>query len=186
MNFLITPLDGVLTEITNDASGLVDPDATIDLAANLYFGIASTIFVAVVLTIITARLRGGVGPDATTLPAPARGRSWTPTRGPDVYGRGRVRGACATRSEATLAVAHDCGAADGDPGRSPFRDPETDKVIGDSPFMDSLIFIIMLGLLRRRPRLRQRRRHDQIERRRAQDDHEVLSPDWSVCSSFFC
>ena len=55
MNFLITPLDGVLTEITNDASG-GDAGAHIDLAANLYFGIGSTIFVTIVLTIITAKL----------------------------------------------------------------------------------------------------------------------------------
>ena len=53
VNFLITPLDGVLTEITNDASALVDPDRSIDLAANLYFGIASTILVTIVLTLVS-------------------------------------------------------------------------------------------------------------------------------------
>src|SRR5262249_23176167 len=37
VNFLITPLDGVLTEITNDAAGSAT-SAHIDLAANLYFG----------------------------------------------------------------------------------------------------------------------------------------------------
>ena len=55
VNFLITPLDGVLTEITNDASALVDPNAEIDLAANLFFGIASALFVTVLLTFVTAR-----------------------------------------------------------------------------------------------------------------------------------
>jgi len=55
VNFLITPLDGVLTEITNDASALVDPAAEIDLAANLFFGIASALFVTVLLTFVTAR-----------------------------------------------------------------------------------------------------------------------------------
>ena len=54
VNFLITPLDGVLTEITNDASALADPERSIDLAANLYFGIASTILVTIVAD---ARLR---------------------------------------------------------------------------------------------------------------------------------
>jgi aminobenzoyl-glutamate transport protein len=49
----ITPLDGVLTEITNDASALVDPDRSIDHAANLYFGIASTILVTIVLTLVS-------------------------------------------------------------------------------------------------------------------------------------
>jgi aminobenzoyl-glutamate transport protein len=56
VNFLITPLDGVLTEITNDASGLVDPNSSIDLAANLYFGIASTILVTLVLTFVSVRI----------------------------------------------------------------------------------------------------------------------------------
>src|SRR5262249_8508331 len=55
VNFLITPLDGVLTEITNDASGAASTQH-IDLAANLYFGIASTIFVAIVLTLVTSWL----------------------------------------------------------------------------------------------------------------------------------
>src|SRR5262249_36017789 len=54
VNFLITPLDGVLTEITNDAAGAGTEH--IDLAANLYFGIGSTIFVTIVMTIITAKL----------------------------------------------------------------------------------------------------------------------------------
>jgi aminobenzoyl-glutamate transport protein len=52
VNFLITPLDGVLTEITNDAAG--SNAQHIDLAANLYFGIGSTIFVTLVLTFVTA------------------------------------------------------------------------------------------------------------------------------------
>src|SRR4051812_10173287 len=55
VNFLITPLDGVLTEITNDASALADPNAHIDLAANLFFGIASALFVTVLLPFVTAR-----------------------------------------------------------------------------------------------------------------------------------
>ena len=59
MNFLITPLDGVLTEITNDAAGAANTSQHIDLAANLYFGIGSTIFVAIVLTFVTAKLVEG-------------------------------------------------------------------------------------------------------------------------------
>ena len=55
VNFLITPLDGVLTEITNDASALAGPGHKIDLAANLYFGIVSAIFVAFILTFISSR-----------------------------------------------------------------------------------------------------------------------------------
>ena len=53
VNFMITPLDGVLTEITNDAIALGDPTRTIDLAANLYFGIGSTIFVTLVASLVS-------------------------------------------------------------------------------------------------------------------------------------
>src|SRR5262249_37244889 len=56
VNFLITPLDGVLTEITNDASALVSDQYSIDLAATLYFGIPSTIFVTIVLTLVSTRI----------------------------------------------------------------------------------------------------------------------------------
>jgi aminobenzoyl-glutamate transport protein len=55
VNFLITPLDGVLTEITNEAIG---SGATphIDLVSNLWFGIGSTIFIVIVLSLISSRL----------------------------------------------------------------------------------------------------------------------------------
>ena len=53
VNFLITPLDGVLTEITNDAISLSDPNRSIDLAANLYYGIASTILVTIVASLVS-------------------------------------------------------------------------------------------------------------------------------------
>ena len=56
VNFLITPLDGVLTEITNDSIALVDPDRSIDLAANLFFGIGSTILLTIVITLVATRV----------------------------------------------------------------------------------------------------------------------------------
>ena len=137
VNFLITPLDGVLTEITNDASALVDPDAEIDLAANLYFGIISAIFVTVVLTFVTARLvEGRIGPydpaDAGDQPEEI-----------DVEdSQGEARG-LRYALWATLGVIVVIGLLTVIPG-APLQDPETGRVIGDSPFMDSLILIISL------------------------------------------
>ena len=92
VNFLITPLDGVLTEITNDASALVDPNAEIDLVANLYFGIASALFVTVVLTFVTRAARRG--PHRRLRPRGRRRAAGGARRG-----RPRRRGAraCATR-----------------------------------------------------------------------------------------
>ena len=85
VNFLITPLDGVLTEITNDASALVDPNAEIDLAANLYFGIASALFVTVRADVRHGAVRRG--PDR----APTTRRDGEPRAGRPA-GRHRARG----------------------------------------------------------------------------------------------
>jgi aminobenzoyl-glutamate transport protein len=137
VNFLITPLDGVLTEITNDASALVDPNAEIDLAANLWFGIVSALFVTVVLTIVTARLvEGRIGPyDPAEAGEVAEEEA---EHDPAVEARG-LRYAL----WATLAVVTVIALLTAIPG-APLRNPETGRVIGDSPFMDSLILIISL------------------------------------------
>jgi aminobenzoyl-glutamate transport protein len=137
VNFLITPLDGVLTEITNDASALVDPNAEIDLAANLFFGIVSAIFVTVVLTFVTAKLvEGRIGPydpaDAGDQPEEIEVEDAT----------GEARG-LRYALWATLGVIVVIGLLTVIPG-APLQDPVTGRVIGDSPFMDSLILIISL------------------------------------------
>jgi aminobenzoyl-glutamate transport protein len=140
VNFLITPLDGVLTEITNDAAGTTTTHH-IDLAANLYFGIGSTIFVAFVLTFVTAKLvehRLGRWDPAD------HGEGWdmdaedAPQVSPEADARGlrwALWGTVAVLVAITLLTAI--------PG-APLRNPDTGKVIGDSPFMDSLIVIIMI------------------------------------------
>ena len=56
VNILITPLDSLLTEVTNEAIALADPTKSIDLTANLWFNIASTFFCAVVITFIVQRI----------------------------------------------------------------------------------------------------------------------------------
>jgi aminobenzoyl-glutamate transport protein len=137
VNFLITPLDGVLTEITNDAAALADDNAKIDLAANLFFGIASAIFVTFVLTFITARfVEGRMGP-------------WDPSDAGDVTEEaeeldpaGEAKG-LRYALWATLGVVLVIALLTAIPG-APLRNPETGDVIGDSPFMDSLIVIIAL------------------------------------------
>jgi aminobenzoyl-glutamate transport protein len=138
VNFLITPLDGVLVEITNDASG--SQSNHIDLASNLYFGIGSTIFVTVVLTFITTWLvenRLGTWDPADAGEGPQEADD-APEVSPEQEKRGlRYAGLV------TLAVLVVITLLTAIPG-APLRDPVTDKVIGNSPFMDSLIVIIML------------------------------------------
>lgn len=135
VNFLITPLDGVLTEITNDASALVDPDANIDLAANLYFGIVSALFVTVVLTLVSSRLvESRMGPYDPSQAGEA------PEDEPVVDQAGEARG-LRYALWATLGVIVVIALLTAIPG-APLQNPETGRVIGDSPFMDSLIVII--------------------------------------------
>ncbi len=139
VNFLITPLDGVLTEITNDAIALSDPNRSIDLAANLYYGIASTILITIVASLVSIfiveRSLGQHDPSmesADALDADAQEVS------PELESRG-----IKLASLATLAVVIGIGLLTVIPG-APLRHPVTDKIIGDSPFMDSLIVIITL------------------------------------------
>ena len=56
VNLLVTPTDAILTEITNEAIHLVDPARSIDITANLWFGIGSTILLTVLLAIVTTRI----------------------------------------------------------------------------------------------------------------------------------
>ena len=141
VNFLITPLDGVLTEITNDASGLVDPDSSIDLAANLYFGIASTILVTLVLTFVSVRIvERSVG--AHDPADESDDESLDADKGPEVSAEAEARG-LRFALLATLAVLVPICLLTFLPD-APLRDPVTGDIIGDSPFMDSLIVIITI------------------------------------------
>ena len=141
VNFLITPLDGVLTEITNDASGLVDPDSSIDLAANLYFGIASTILVTLVLTFVSVRIvERSVG--AHDPADESDDESLDADKGPEVSAEAEARG-LRFALVATLAVLVPICLLTFLPD-APLRDPVTGDIIGDSPFMDSLIVIITI------------------------------------------
>jgi aminobenzoyl-glutamate transport protein len=139
VNFLITPLDGVLTEVTNDSAGHASKH--IDLAANLFFGIGSTIFITIVMTIITAKLvenRLGAWDPAEMGEGIQTADDDVPEISPEAEARG-LRYAM----WATLAVIAAIALLTAIPG-APLRNPVTGAVIGDSPFMDSLILIITI------------------------------------------
>ena len=146
VNLLITPTDAVLTEITNEAIQLVQPTQSIAITANLYFGIASTILLTVVLGIVTTRIvekRLGAYDDSH---APADEKNADEADAfasvtPEQDSRGlRLAGI------GTLIVLVVVGLLTFLPN-APLRDPVTGSVIGTSPFMDSLIVIIALVFL---------------------------------------
>ena len=136
VNLLITPFDGVLTEITNEAIHLVDPNKSIDLTANFYFSAASTIFLALVMTFVTEKIvekrlgvydgEGPVGQDDEIPADEAKGLRYAGF------------GLLGVIAFITLLTA---------PPGAPLRNPTTGSVINDSPLMASLIFIIMLAFL---------------------------------------
>jgi aminobenzoyl-glutamate transport protein len=139
VNVLITPVDGIITEITNEAIHLVDPTRSIDLTSNLYFGIGSTFFLAIVITVLTEKFiepslgvyvpHGGAEDEEAAELSPeaeARGLRWA------------LYGLLGVLVVLVLLIA---------PPGAVLRNPDTGSVFDDSPFMDSLIFIIMLLFL---------------------------------------
>jgi aminobenzoyl-glutamate transport protein len=136
VNLIITPIDGVLTEITNDAIHLLNPGYSIYLTANLYFSIVSTILMCIVCTVITERVvepRLGEyhGERPTEENAIASGEE---ARGLRFAGYGLIGVLIVI---ALLAL----------PSGAPLRNPETGSLIGNSPLMNSLIVLIMLLFL---------------------------------------
>lgn len=135
VNILITPIDGMLTEIANDAVQIVDPTYNIDLMANIYFSIASTILVVIVCTLINEKLI-------------------EPRLG--VYDRNQFDGNLEEQMDDSQGLRYALFGflavvvmimAITFPSGAPLRHAETNQIIGSTPFMDSLIALIMLLFL---------------------------------------
>ena len=165
VNILITPVDSMLTEITNEAIGsLGEP---LDITANLYFSIVSSILMAIVAVVVTQRIieprlgpydpaEGdpvyvGIAPDGDMVDGATSGQH-DPVHHPGAD--------AAAQSEEDAAEARGLRFAmwaligmivaivllTAPPG-APLRDPNTDAIIGNTPFMASLIFLITLIFL---------------------------------------
>ncbi len=146
VNFLITPVDAILTEITNEAIGLVEPGTTIDLTSNLYFGIVSTVMVTLLCGFVTARfVEPRLGTYDPKLASPADEHDKEAEASADVAPELEAKG-LRWAGFALLGVLALIAALTLPPG-APLRDPETGSIIGTSPFMDSLIPIISLAFL---------------------------------------
>ncbi|MHA6761103.1 AbgT family transporter [Streptacidiphilus sp. PAMC 29251] len=139
VNVLITPTDGIITEVTNEAVRLADPSLTIDLTSNLYFGIASTFFLAILITVITEKF---VEPSlGRYIPHEAAEATEETPGGPEAEARGLRWALYGLLGVLLLLVLLSVFPS------APLRNQETGSLFDDSPFMDSLIFIIMLIFL---------------------------------------
>lgn len=150
VNFLITPVDGMLVEITNES--ITDPAQHVSITGNLFFGIVSTVLIAVLATVLTEKfVEPRLGPyvEAEELPdgVPAEAAG-VPVGGPDQADEAGVLSAAERRglrfafwgllgvTAVVLLMTI--------PSWGILRNPETGSLIEDSPFMGSLIFLILI------------------------------------------
>lgn len=144
VNLLITPVDSMLTEITNEAIG--SGGESLEVTANFYFGIVSSIVLAIVAVVVTQRIV-----------EPRLGK-YDPTIGDPVY----ANAGASAEADAEAEAAEARGLRYSMygllamvvmvllltlPSGAPLRDPATGDLIGNTPFMSSLIFIITLIFL---------------------------------------
>src|SRR5262245_9593250 len=141
VNMLIKPLDAVLVEFTNDAIHLVDPNKSIGLASNLWFSIVSVAFLTVLVAFITERMieprlgKYQKEQSAAVQPEEQGGElSADESRGLRYAGLGLL-GVLVVFALLTL------------PPGAPLRNPDTGDLIGNSPFMNGLIGLIMVVFL---------------------------------------
>jgi len=136
VNLLIVPIDPVLTEITNDAIHLLNPTYSIDLAANFYFGVVSSLALIVVCAVLTERVvEPRLGGYRGEIPAES-GKEVSPEEARGL----RLALYALVVSVVVIALLTF-------PPGAPLRNPGTGAILGDSPFMSSLIVQIMLVFL---------------------------------------
>ncbi len=140
-NLVPTPTDAMLFEITNEAIALAG-GAPISITADYFFQAASAILMTVVVGFVIVRVieprLGKYDPADAGDPAQAAAADEID---PAVEGRGLRRAGIAF-----LVVLGIVLLATLPPG-APLRDPETGAIIGQTPFMNSLLFIVMLCFL---------------------------------------
>jgi para-aminobenzoyl-glutamate transporter family len=136
VNLIITPLDGILTRITNEALHIAAPDKNINLTANLYYSIAATLFLAVVITIFTDRfIVRRLGKFEGTAEAHQDDADHAAeSRGLRFAGIGLL---VCVGLLLLMTV----------PSWGILRNPDTGSLINESPLMEGLIFIISLVFL---------------------------------------
>lgn len=139
-NLIVTPTDAMLFEITNESLGLIGK-GPISITADYFFQVVSTIVLTITAGIITTRV---VEPRLGKYnPADAGDASAAPADEvePTLDARGLRNAGLALLG--VLAVVLLCTLPPG----APLRDPQTGQIIGQTPFMASLLFIIMLCFL---------------------------------------
>ncbi|NTW38428.1 MAG: AbgT family transporter [Cellulomonadaceae bacterium] len=138
VNLLITPTDSMLTEITNEALGSIGLEP-LTVTANFYFSIVASLLMAGVAAIVTTRI---VEPRLGTWNA-SEGAGGGPDQEVDAAAEAKGLRAALWGFVGVVVVVLALSLPPG----APLRDNATGDLIGATPFMDSLIFIISLAFL---------------------------------------
>jgi len=140
VNVIPTPTDAMITEIANESIELAGGDS-ISIVANYWFMLASSFIIAFVAALVTERIveprLGPWHPD----PAMAAHAEEVAAISPEADRKGSRMALFGFLAVVAIVVAITA------PPGAPLRDPETGNIIGQTPFMDSLLFIIMLAFL---------------------------------------
>ncbi|HZK04266.1 MAG TPA: AbgT family transporter [Actinomycetaceae bacterium] len=139
VNVIFTPTDAMITEIANESIAVAGGEP-ITIVANYWFMIASSLILALVAAIVTERIvEPRLGP---WTPEPGKlGSAAVAEISPEADKKGSKYALWAFLAVIVIVVL-----ATAPPG-APLRDAETGDIIGATPFMDSLLFIIMLMFL---------------------------------------
>ncbi|MCC7218081.1 MAG: AbgT family transporter [Burkholderiales bacterium] len=132
VNVFIVPIDGILVGITNDAIHIVDPNKNVSLTSNFWFSAASVVIMTIVVALITDKIvEPHLGKYTGDEVAESAEMTAEETRGLSFAFWGLV-GVVAFLALLTA------------PEGAPLRNPTTGAIIGNSPFMNSLIVSIAL------------------------------------------
>jgi aminobenzoyl-glutamate transport protein len=142
VNLIITPVDSMLTELTNDVLPAGSEQLTV--TANFYFSVVSSIVMAIVAVVVTQRViepRLGAYDPAEGDPAWQAGNEAVDEDGKAAEARGLRMALYALLAMLVVIVLLVA------PPNAPLREPDTGDIIGNTPFMQSLIFLITLIFL---------------------------------------
>jgi aminobenzoyl-glutamate transport protein len=143
VNLAVKPIDVILTEFTNDAIRLVNPNVSISLTANVWFSVASVVVLTIVCGLVSEKI---VEPRLGPYKAPlALREKLADDEGAEVAPADQLRG-LKYSSWALVAVLAVFALLAIPPG-APLRNPETGALIGDSPYMAGLITFVALVFL---------------------------------------
>ena len=143
VNIIPQPTDALITEIANESILLIGGES-LTVLNNYYFGVVSLFIMCLVATVLTEKVvEPRLGPWDRSLAGDdsggAEGELSEEARADEARGlQYALYGFLGTLALVTLITA---------PPGAPLRHPETGDILGATPFMDSLLFIIALFFL---------------------------------------